>query len=47
LCAVLGCGLFYSQVRAAESGFLIGYCADHYAQANKLFGARKAQADAA
>ncbi len=39
-CAVEGCGILYVHVRVAESGFLIGYCAGHYAQANRLFGAK-------
>ena len=38
LCAVLGCGEFRTHVRAADSGFTIGYCKHHFEQACRLFG---------
>lgn len=43
-CAVLGCGEMYAHVRAAESGFMIGYCHPHYVQANAVFGRRQKNA---
>lgn len=40
-CAVFGCEVSWTMLRITDSGFRIGYCADHYRQANRLFGNRK------
>lgn len=46
-CAVLGCGEVRTHLRAAESGWMIGYCAAHCEQATRLFGPRAKEEGAA
>jgi len=46
ICAVFGCGLHWQETRLAESGFTIGYCYPHLAQAERVFGQGKTKAAA-